>query len=174
MSTLEDRRSSDAASALTTVEIAQCEDVVQILETMRLALRSAHTPYPEPDLPYAMQAMLDLIAQGLVAVAWAPLKARAVGCLALDIARWPWTHPSNPKGQHLYNQHFWIEPRYRKSGVARDFLKFAKAVSDEKQLPLVIEISNMSDSAELRDRFVRISGLAYTGGKFYRAPQAKT
>ena len=173
MSTLEDRTAEVAKSAFAAVEIAQCEDVIQVWQTLQLALRSAGTPYPEPDLPYALQALLDLIAQGLVAVAWAPLRSRIVGALVLDVARWPWTHPNNPAGQHLYNQHFWIEPRYRKGGVARDFLKFAKALSDEKQLPLVIEISNMSDSSELRDRFVRISGLTYTGGKFYRAPQAK-
>lgn len=175
MSTLEDRsgEASLASAAFASVEVARHEDAFGIVETMRLALAESATPYPEPDMPYCVQAMLDLIAQGLVAVARGPSRQRIVGCLMLDVARWPWTHPNNPKGQHLYNQHFWVEPRYRRGGIARDFLKFAKTVSDERQMPLVIDISSMSDDADLRDRFVRISGLTYTGGKFYRAPQAK-
>lgn len=164
---------SVAASTFAIVEPARCEDAFGILETLKLALAESGTDYPEPDMPYAVQALLDLIAQGLVVVARGPVKSRIVGCLMLDVARWPWTHPNNAKGLHLYNQHFWIEPRYRKGGIARDFLKFAKAVSDEKQMPLVIELSNISDDADLRDRFVRISGFSYAGGKFIRAPQAK-
>lgn len=171
----EDRtgEASIAAVAFASVEPATYEDAFGILETMKLAHAESVTPYPELDMPYAVQATLDLIAQGLVAVARGPSRSRIVGCLMLDVARWPWTHPNNPKGLHLYNQHFWIEPRYRRGGVARDFLRFAKALSDERQVPLVIDISSMSDDAELRDRFVRISGFAYTGGKFFRAPKPK-
>lgn len=164
---------SVAQSAFASVEIARPEDAFGIVDTMRLALAESTTPYPEPDMPYCVQAMLDLIAQGLVAVARGPSRSRIVGCLMLDIGHWPWMHPNNRAGQHLYNQHFWVEPRYRRGGVARDFLKFAKRVSDERNLPLVIEITSISDDADLRDRFVRISGLTYTGGKFFRAPQTQ-
>lgn len=158
----------DAAVRAVTVDTARHDDVFAILATLKKALAESATPYPEPDMPYAVQAALDLIAQGFVGVARSD--DRIVGCIMLDVARWPWTHPNNPQGLHLYNQHLWVEPRARKFGTARDLLAFAKGVADARQLPLVLDISNISDDAELRDRFVRISGFAYTGGKFYRAP----
>ncbi len=162
-----------AQTAFASVEAAVCADAFGILETLKLALASSEAQYPEPDMPYAVQALLDLIAQGLVAVARGSGRQRIVGCIVLDVARWPWVHPQNQAGQHLYNQHLWVEPRYRRGGVAQRLLSFAKEVADQRGLECQIDISSLSDDADLRDRFVRISGFTYMGGKFYRAARPR-
>ena len=46
------------------VRVAHHGDVLCIYHTLLEALEASETPYPEPELPYALQALLDLIAQG--------------------------------------------------------------------------------------------------------------
>lgn len=149
---------------------ARIEDAFDIHRTLMTALAESGTPYPEPDMPYAIQALMDLIAQQLVAVCKIT-EGRIVGCIVLDHARWPWVAPNNPAGVHLYNQHFWVDKKYRRGSPAVRLLKFAKDVADAKGLPIVVQLTGLMEiDASVRDRFVRIQGFSYTGGMFYRAP----
>lgn len=151
------------------VEVADPSQIAGIYQTMLKAHASARTPYPSPDQIYCMQACLDLMKEGFVGVAL-NYEGAVVGAIMLDYGRWPWTDPKNPKGFHLYNQHFWVEPEHRKFGTAEKLMDFAKAVARRKHLALRFEFSNMDLKADIRDRFARINGLGYTGGVFYFAP----
>ena len=166
-------RHEDRARDKTAVRIALAgpRDAFAIEDTLILALKASETPFPPPDTPYAVQALMDLIAQGLVLAAY-DSGGNIIGCLILDYARWPWVSPQNRAGVYLYNQHFWVEPKHRKFGVAARLIREAQKISDEKNLALVLEISSIDESnADLRDRFVKMQGFRYTGGKFFRAPR---
>lgn len=154
------------------VRLAEPEDCVSVLKTLRKALLEGYydMPLPEPDLPYCIQAFLDQVAQGLVHVVVAS-NGEIVGLLALYVARWPWTVPSNPKGRYLTNEHFWVERAYRSGGTARTLLRAAKDTADKLQLPLMIEIASGGADAPLKDRFVKACGFSYVGGKMFREPK---
>lgn len=163
------------------VSAARPEDAFAILETLTNAITEIdpdHTRYPLPEVPYCVQAMLDLIAQGLVVVVHSPTTGRIVGCLALDFARWPWVAPgtANKQAFHLYNQHFWVEPRYRRGGVAQKLLDAAKGIADERGLSLVFHMTSGTDAHTIRlhDRFMRSRGFEHTGGSFIRVPSRRT
>ena len=151
---------------------ARPEDVVSLLETMRLAFCEVGSEFsiPPPDLPYAMQAMLDQIAQGLVHVALDG--GRVVGVIALGINRWPWTAPTNIAGRYLFNEYFWVERAHRHHGTSRKLLDAAKGTADTLGLPLMIEMASGGVDAPLKDKFVKGQGFVYAGGKFFRAPRA--
>ena len=166
-------RHEDRAKERTVVRLALAEprDAFAVQDTLILALKASETPFPPPDVPYAVQALLDSIAQGLVVAAYDSHRS-VVGCLVLDYARWPWVSPRNAAGVYLYNQHFWVEPNHRKGGVAARLIREAQRISDVKNLPLILEISSIDEAnGDLRDRFVKMQGFRYTGGKFYRAPR---
>lgn len=154
------------------VRPAEPEDVVSALATLRKGLSEIgyDVPMPEPDLPYAMQAMLDAVAQGLVHVA-VNAKNDVVGLIALNLHRWPWVSPSNPAGRYLTNEYFWVERAYRCGGTAARLLEAAKDTADRLRLPLMIETSSGGAEASMKDRFVRRCGFNYIGGKMYRAPR---
>ena len=161
-------------SKLATVRVADVRDTFGMLDTLTIALSQSETGYPAPDMPYAAQAMMDLIAQGLVFVA-VDSADKVVGCLALDSARWPWTAPNNPEGWHLYNQHFWVEPAYRGAGIARALLALAKGRAeswvvrpDYIGVPLVIDVSMLDGDTGLKERFVKMCGFTYIGAKLLR------
>lgn len=154
------------------VRLAEPEDIVSVLTCLRKALAEVRhdMPMPEPDLPYAMQAMLDLIAQGLVHVT-INTNGHVVGLIALSINAWPWVAPSNRAGHYLTNIHFWVERPYRRGGTATKLLEAAKATAERLNLPLMIEMSSGGTEAAMKDRFVRRCGFEYVGGKMYRAPR---
>lgn len=153
----------------TKIRPASLSDTLAIHDTLLDALEAADTPFPAPELPYALQALMDKIAQGLVCVAVDPTDT-VVGTIVLDTAHWPWTSPSSAKGLHLYNQHYWVEPAYRKGGAGIKLLEWAKTRSDELKLPLLIELSSLESNTELKDQFVKSRGFRYIGGKFFRTP----
>lgn len=153
-------------------------DIAQIAALMYRAfvrLRSENAHFPEPDMVYAMQAMLDLIAQDLVFLAQSE-SGTIVGILALDYSRWAWTSPQNPKGYYLYNQHFWVAPEARRfSNLAGGLIDTAKAKALEKQLPLILDLSSVLDTPQrmrARDRYIRTKGFVCLGGKFCHSPGA--
>lgn len=150
-----------------TVRLARYADMEGILETLLKALASTDTPFPEPEQPYAQQYNLDKIAQQLVFVAENEA-GRIVGCIILSYAHWPWTRPSSESGKHLLNEHFWVEPEYRRGGTASRLIKAAQDRADAVKLPLLLEISSEDANSDLKDRFVRHQGFKYLGGKFYR------
>ncbi len=163
--------SKDLRQAAPDVSLAEPGDIVGLLETMRKAhaLLSADMPFPEPDVPYCMQAMLDQIAMGHVFVARSG--GRIVGVIALAVHRWPWTAPSNTAGHYLTNEHFWVDPVYRRWGTARRLLGEAARLSDGLGIPLMIDMSSGGADAPLKDRFVKTQGFMYVGGKHFRAPR---
>ena len=142
------------------------EDIVSILTCLRKGLNEVihDVPVPEPDLPYAMQAMLDLIAQGLVHVT-INTNGHVAGLIALSINVWPWVAPSNRAGHYLTNIHFWVERPYRRGGTATKLLDAAKETADRLGLPLMIEGSSGGTEVTLKDRFVRRCGFEFVGGK---------
>lgn len=151
------------------IALAGQRDAFAIENTLIVALNASETPFPPPDVPYAVQALMDLIAQGLVVAAY-DKDETVVGCIVLDYARWPWTAPQNRTGVYLTNQHLWVDPEHRKFGAAARLIREAQRIADEKKLPLLLEISSIDESnGDLRDRFVKMHGFRYTGGKFFRA-----
>jgi GNAT superfamily N-acetyltransferase len=153
----------------TKVRLAHFDDVMATYACIERGRLSVDTPWPPPDLPYAAQALMDLMAQGFVAVATDPV-GQIVGAIALDVTSWPWCHPDNPKGHYLYNQHFWVDPTHRRGGAGIRLLDWAKGRADEAGLPLMIELTSLDANVEEKDRFVKSRGFSYLGGKFFREP----
>jgi GNAT superfamily N-acetyltransferase len=148
---------------------ARYADMEGILQTLLRALAESETGYPEPDQPYCQQATMDLMAQGLVFVA--ANGERIVGVVILDYARWPWTHPNSESGRHLYNQHFWVDPAFRRGGTALKLRKMAEARADALGLPLLLQTSSLDSNTDLKDRFFAMGGFKRVGGNFYRMPK---
>ena len=147
---------------------AKFGDVEGIVATLMRPWSESATPWPEPEQPYCQQYTMDLIAQGLCFVALAD-GTRVVGVIMLDHARWPWTHPNSESGRHLYNQHFWVEPAYRRGGTASKLLKMATARADTAGLPLLLISSSSSPDIDLTDRFFATSGFKRIGGTYFRS-----
>jgi hypothetical protein len=96
-----------------TIRPAQFEDVFQIERTLLDAARLAEFPVPPVERPYAVQKLMDLVAVKLIWVA-ATEDNTVVGCIVLSHHVWPW----NRQHWHLVNDHFWVDPQYRKFGTA--------------------------------------------------------
>lgn len=139
-------------------------DCPAITATLLRALAELDS-YPEPELPYACQYIMDLAAQDLALVA--TVGDEVVGTLILEPHTWSW----NRNARFLTNIHFWVERPYRSGGVAQRLLTEAKRIADQLWLPLVLELSSGGADHELLDRFVRIQGFRQVGGKFHRAPK---
>jgi GNAT superfamily N-acetyltransferase len=155
------------SNRLVEVRQATWEDATRILPTLLLALEAAETPFPAPELPYAIQYTMDLANQGMMFVATAG--DEIVGTIILDAFCWPW----NRQQRYLTNVHFWIERPYRSGGIAQRLLTEAKRVADHLQVPLLIEMSSGGIDQDLKDRFVRMNGFKSVGGKFYRLPKGR-
>jgi GNAT superfamily N-acetyltransferase len=153
----------------TKVRPATFDDITGVHVCLGRALQELDTPFPAPDLPYALQALMDLMAQGFMAVATDPAGA-IVGVIALDVTSWPWCHPENRAGHYLYNQHFWVDPTQRRGGTGVKLLAWASARADEAGLPLMIEMASLDGNVEEKDAFVQSRGFKYLGGKFFREP----
>lgn len=147
------------------IRLANHGDVLAIYETLIDALEASDTPYPEPELPYALQAMLDQIAQAFVCVA-VNAADDVVGCIVLDTAHWPW----NRYQKFLFNQHFWVAPAYRRGGTAVKLLAWAKTRADELGMPLQIELSSLDSTTPEKETFVARQGFKRIGGKFFFDP----
>lgn len=150
------------------IRVAKFADVEGILQTLLRALDESETPWPVPEQPYCQQYTMDLIAQNLCFVALAE-GTRVVGVIMLDRARWPWTHPNSESGRHLYNQHFWVDPAYRRGGTASKLLQMAAARADAEGLPLLLISSSSSPDVDLADRFFATQGFKRIGGTYFRA-----
>jgi GNAT superfamily N-acetyltransferase len=148
-----------------TVRKALHTDIWGIHDTLLDALDATETALPDPVLPYAVQALMDRIAQDFIAVAEAP-DGKIVGCIVLNFAHWPWVPPHMAQGRHLFNEHFWVDPKYRKGGVATRLIKFAKGRASQLGLPLLLSITSRDDNTELKDRFARQQGMKQLGGVF--------
>jgi GNAT superfamily N-acetyltransferase len=153
------------SNRLVEVRQATWADATRILPTLELAREAAETPWPAPELPYAIQYTMDLANQGLMFVA--VVSDDIVGTIILDAFCWPW----NRQQKYLTNVHFWIERPYRSGGTAQRLLTEAKRVADHLQMPLMIELSSGGIDQDLKDRFVRMHGFKPVGGKFYRLPK---
>lgn len=143
---------------------AVLEDALKIEATLISAQQASPTPLPFPERPYAVQAMMDSIAQGLVGVA--KQSDKVVGVVVLGWWGWPW----NRQVKWLVNMHWWVEPEYRSGGTAKKLLDWAKNKSDELQLPLRLEITYGGEDAGKLDTFIKRQGMEYTGGSFLYIP----
>lgn len=147
------------------VRPAHIEDSVGILQTLQEALTHAPDFYPPPELPYALQYTMDLIAQDLVRVAATPC-GDIVGVLVLDWAHFPW----NRQARYLYNQHLWVEPIWRGHRVAAIMLSEAKTIAAAHGVPVMIETSMLDADTGKKERFIEKNGFRAIGGKFFFAP----
>lgn len=154
------------------VRPAKFADVDGILQTLLRALAESDTPYPDPEQPYCQQYTMDLIAQGLVFVATTDA-TRVVGVLILDKAHWPWTRPGSESGRHLFNQHYWVDPAYRRGGTALKLKRMAEARADDLGLPLLLQSTSLDSDTGLKERFFAIGGARYIGSNFLRMPKKK-
>lgn len=156
-------------SRKTHIRMATFADVVPVHATLEKARALLDTPFPAPDMPYALQVLLDLVAQNFLCVA-VDGHGSIVGVMALDVCSWPWCHPNNQNGKYLYNQHFWVEPSHRSGGAGVKLLDWAKRRAVEANLPLMIEMASLDGAVDKKDAFVKGSGFEYLGGKFFRKP----
>jgi GNAT superfamily N-acetyltransferase len=143
------------------VRPAQFEDVFQIERTLLDAARLAEFPVPPVERPYAVQKLMDLVAVKLIWVA-ATEDNTVVGCIVLSHHVWPW----NRQHWHLVNDHFWVDPAYRKFGTAAKLLQCAKDCAKELGKPLYLDFSFGGIDADLKDRFAKMQGFTYNGGRF--------
>jgi GNAT superfamily N-acetyltransferase len=137
------------------------EDVFQIERTLLDAARLAEFPVPPVERPYAAQKLMDLIAVKLIWVATTE-ENLVVGCIVLSHHVWPW----NRQAWHLVNDHFWVDPKYRKFGTAAKLLGCAKQCARELGKPLYLDFSFGGIDADLKDRFAKMLGFTYNGGRF--------
>jgi GNAT superfamily N-acetyltransferase len=148
------------------VRPARLDDITGIWATLQECL-NAYAPsfYPPVEMPYALQYMLDLIAQGLVLVAVNP-DDDVVGVIVLDWAVWPW----NRQVRYLYNQHYWVEPLWRGYRVAAKLLDGAKQIATAHDVKLLIETSMEDADTGKKERFIEKNGFRGIGGKFFFDP----
>jgi GNAT superfamily N-acetyltransferase len=137
------------------------EDVFQIERTLLDAARLAEFSVPPVERPYAVQKLMDLIAVRLIWVATTEENA-VVGVIVLSHHVWPW----NRQAWHLVNDHFWVDPAYRKFGTAAKLLHCAKQAAQELGKPLYLDFSFGGIDADLKDRFAKMQGFTYNGGRF--------
>jgi GNAT superfamily N-acetyltransferase len=138
------------------------EDVFQIERTLLDAAQAAEFPVPPVERPYAVQKLMDLVAHKLIWVAICSESERVVGCIVLSHHVWPW----NRQAWHLVNDHFWVDPQYRKFGTAQKLLQCAKQAAQELGKPLYLDLSFGGADADLKDRFAKMQGFTYNGGRF--------
>jgi GNAT superfamily N-acetyltransferase len=158
-----------------TIRVAQFEDVFQIERTLLDAARQAEFPVPPVERPYAVQKLMDLVAVKLIWVAETQGKLypsgfppAIVGCIVLSHHVWPW----NRQAWHLVNDHFWVDPKYRKFGTAAKLLHCAKQAASELSKPLYLDFSFGGIDADLKDRFAKMQGFTYNGGRFCFDPHS--
>jgi GNAT superfamily N-acetyltransferase len=157
----------------TIVRPAVFEDVFQIERTLLDAARIAEFPVPSVERPYAVQKLMDLVAVKLIWVASETREksaehAQIVGCIVLSHHVWPW----NRQAWHLVNDHFWVHPQYRKFGTAAKLLQCAKDCARELGKPLYLDFSFGGIDADLKDRFAKMQGFTYNGGRFCFDPNS--
>jgi predicted N-acetyltransferase YhbS len=151
------------------VRPANFEDVFEIERTLLDAARLAEFPVPPVERPYAVQKLMDLIAVKLIWVATTEDNT-VVGCIVLSHHVWPW----NRQQWHLINDHFWVDPKHRKFGTAAKLLQCAKDCASELGKPLYLDFSFGGIDADLKDRFAKMQGFTYNGGRFCFDPMAKS
>ena len=115
---------------------------------------------PHQETPYIYHDLIHQAEAGLLIVA--EDGGYVCGVMALATSHWPW---NRKQGQHLINNHFYVDPEYRRGGTARKLLEAAKVVARERGMPLRIDLMG-AGSRELKDRFCEMSGLRYLGGIF--------
>lgn len=147
------------------------EDVFGIEQTLLKAASLSESAVPPVERPYAYQKLMDLIARRL---AWVAVDAshndKIVGCLILDHHYWPW----NRKEWFLVNDHYWVDPKHRTGGIAAKFLACAKRCATETGRRVILDLSFGGIDAELKDRFVRMQGFEYVGGRFSFSPSSSS
>lgn len=140
---------------------AHYDDIMGIVTTIEHARQSMTRHVPEAEYPYAMQYTLELIGQGQC---WVVVASETiVGVAMLEQRHWPW----NRRAAFLENVHFWVEPAYRRSGVAAKLLRAMREKALDMGLPLRIVLSFPDGAEAVKDRWARMQGLEYTGGAFW-------
>jgi GNAT superfamily N-acetyltransferase len=151
-----------------TVRPAAFEDVFHIERTLRQAQLLADLPTPPIEVRHFHAELKNRIAYRLIWVAEAD--QRVVGCLSLTHHYWPW----NAKAFFLGDDWFWVEPQHRKGGTAKNLLDKAKACARDLHVPLFLTLSFGGMDVALKDRFAKMQGFTYKGGRFCFDPQSES
>lgn len=142
-------------------------DAFSIVAMLWEARDETDFPVPAPNIPYAYQNLMEMISSGTVWVAKTD-EDKLIG-VAIASPQRLW-HVQEP--HFLQTEEFYVEPAYRKGGIAARLLEKVTEAADEMGVPLVVSITS-GGMAELKDRFVAQQGLTYLGGNLLHQPASK-
>ena len=84
-----------------------------------------------------------------------------VGCCGMTYTHFPW----NDKVAILNSEWFHVDKEFRHSGTARKMIDEIKGFASDRNLPVIMGISNGVDT-EKKKRFLQITGATHVGGNF--------
>lgn len=151
------------------LRLATFRDAITIQDLLWTCQEMSDTPYPDPDIPFAAQRLMWQANEGNIAV-WVDDNDIPRGAIVLAETVWPWKHPMSPDAAYLHNEHFFIDPNFRKGGAAKQMLAWAKNEAKSAGKMLMLDFSTLDGDVAYKDRFARINGMVHTGGKFLYAP----
>jgi GNAT superfamily N-acetyltransferase len=144
------------------------EDVVPIERTLRQAQRLADLPTPPIETEHFHAELKHRIAYRLIWVA--EHDKEVVGCLSLTHHYWPWSKSAF----FLGDDWFWVEPQHRPGGAAKKLLDEAKQCARDLKVPLFLTLAFGGMDVALKDRFAKMQGFTYKGGRFCFDPQSES
>jgi GNAT superfamily N-acetyltransferase len=151
---------SNRLEAKVIVREGRFRDVFAIQDLLENALAESKHRLPPPEYPYAYQQVLEQMGRGMV---WVAAKGEEiVGVIILNT----YTHSWNREAVFLENEHFCVDPKHRKGGIASKLLDVAEAFSQLKGMRFYPRLTYGSSDAKAIDRWMRLKGYVYLGGTF--------
>ena len=138
---------------------ARYDDIIDVEACLVRAREEMDFDIPEHEVPFALHNLLHQVEAGFLIV------AEDAGYIVGVIALVPHHHPWNRTQKFLVNEHFFVDPDYRKGGTAKHLLDAAKVRADELNMPLRIDLIGGGDR-QAKDRFMELNGFRFLGGQF--------
>lgn len=148
------------------VRFAEPKDVVNVGKLLKDGDSRLTVPYAPVDDVRLHQWILNVIDQGICAVA--DLSGRVVGAIGAGAYQPEWS-----REWAMDVGFFYIMPNFRGAGLEKALLEAAEGWCDAKskllgvRIPLLVTI-NTGDKPEAKDRMMGIRGYRYCGGNFAR------
>lgn len=139
-------------------------DVSNIVRLFKEEYARIKVPYPAISDIRAVAYVANMLGDGVVKVA--DLSGRVIGAALGIPVRPAWTDLWVVSVPHLL-----VEPNFRKHGVAQNLIRVLVAWAHEKKLPVRFDIDTGGDDVVMKDRFLAMQGLTYTGGSFLSWPK---
>lgn len=143
---------------------ARLTEVFRIVELLESGREEVASPLPQPEFPYAYQALMNIIAGGGAWVARLE-NGDLVGVLLAEPNRLWYRRNLH----YLQSVEFYVRPEFRKGGTASRLIEKAKQAATEAGVPFILSITS-GVRAEIKDRFVEQMGLEYLGGNLVFDP----